>query len=104
MFALGIVGFVSGTLKLSKTMQNSRVGICIFGFLITFILYGGIMNGATTLMRYPQPNFALFAASIASGVSFDLIHSVSTAFFLYIAARPMAEKLERVKLKYGLVR
>ncbi len=104
MFALGIVGFVSGILKLSKTMQNKRAGICIFGFLITFILYGGIMNGATTLMRYPQPNFALFAASIASGLSFDLIHAVSTAFFLYIAARPMAEKLERVKLKYGLVR
>ena len=33
----------------------------------------------------------------------DCVHAVSTALFLWFAAEPMLEKLERVKKKYGLL-
>ena len=34
---------------------------------------------------------------------FDLIHAASTVFFLWILAEPMLEKLDRIKVKYGLI-
>ena len=33
----------------------------------------------------------------------DLIHGFGTALFLMIAAEPMLEKMDRIKVKYGLV-
>lgn len=37
------------------------------------------------------------------GIPFDLVHAIATVVFLYIAAEPMLEKLDRIKVKYGLV-
>ena len=42
-------------------------------------------------------------ASYAMGLPFDLIHATSTAFFLWFIAEPMIDKLERIKIKYGLI-
>ena len=33
----------------------------------------------------------------------DLVHGFGTVIFLILAAEPMLEKLDRIKLKYGLV-
>jgi hypothetical protein len=37
------------------------------------------------------------------GLPFNLIHSAATVFFLLILAKPMTEKLTRIKKKYGLI-
>ena len=37
------------------------------------------------------------------GWPMDLIHAAATVIFLLIAAEPMLEKLDRIKVKYGLV-
>jgi hypothetical protein len=44
----------------------------------------------------------LFAAYL-QGIPFDLVHATATAAFLAVISRPMLEKLDRIKLKYGLV-
>jgi energy-coupling factor transport system ATP-binding protein len=33
----------------------------------------------------------------------DLVRAVATAVFLWFGAEPMLEKLDRIKVKYGLV-
>ena len=33
----------------------------------------------------------------------DLIHGAATVIFIFLAAEPMLEKLDRIKIKYGLV-
>ena len=45
----------------------------------------------------------MLAYAYVMGVPFDLIHALSTVFFLWFISEPMIEKLERVKMKYGLV-
>ena len=37
------------------------------------------------------------------GIPFDLIHALGTAFFLWFISEPMIEKLERIKVKYGII-
>jgi hypothetical protein len=45
----------------------------------------------------------MFFAYYLQGIPFDLVHAAATVFFLQIIARPMLEKLDRIKVKYGLV-
>ena len=66
-------------------------------------IYGGIMNPAAALMYNSQTiNWEMLKAYYVSGLPMDLIHA-ATVIFILIAAEPMLEKLDRIKVKYGLV-
>ena len=50
------------------------------------------------------PQFKPVAAIvIIAGLPFDLIHAAATVIFLWFFSRPMLEKLDRLKVKYGLM-
>ena len=102
MFAFGIVGFIAGLLSAAGIIGKSRTSLCIFGALSALIIYGGIMNPVTVLLSQNEPTLSMVLASYVTGIPFDLVHAISTAFFLWFAAEPMAEKIERIKVKYGL--
>ncbi|MCL2840228.1 MAG: ATP-binding cassette domain-containing protein [Defluviitaleaceae bacterium] len=103
MFAFGMIGFLAGILFHKKLLQSSPIPLAIFGGLATLIIYGGIMNPASVLMWQPNPTIEMFLMSYIMGFPFDIIHAVATVFFLLIISRPMLEKLDRIKIKYGLV-
>ena len=103
MFSFGIIGFLSGIVFGSGLIKKSRESFCVFGFLSTFLIYGGIMNPSSVITTQSAVNFKMIMSSYVVGFPFDLIHALSTVFFLWIAAEPMCEKLERVKIKYGLI-
>lgn len=103
MFAFGMVGFLAGILFQKGLLRKTRLELVIFGFLATLVIYGGIMNPASVLMGQANPTKELILSAYLMGLPFDLIHALATVFFLWFAAEPMCEKLERVKTKYGLV-
>lgn len=103
MFAFGIIGFIAGILFKNGFMKKTKISLCIFGFFATLIIYGGIMNPASVIMSQENLSAAMIAASYVTGLPFDMIHALSTAFFLWFLAEPMIEKLERIKVKYGLI-
>jgi energy-coupling factor transport system ATP-binding protein len=61
------------------------------------------MNPASVFMFQSDPKPAMFLAAYLSGIPFDLVHAVATVFFIWTAAPSMLEKLDRIKVKYGLV-
>jgi len=103
MFAFGSIGFLAGVLFQSGIVKKSKLPLCIFGFIVTLVIYGGIMNPASVIMHQSKISWELIASACAMGLPFDLIHAFSSAFFLWFISEPMVEKLERVKIKYGLV-
>ena len=103
MFAFGIIGFLAGILFRKGLLRKTKISLCVFGGLATIIIYGGIMNPATIIMSQDRLNFAMIKAAYISGLPFDLAHGASTVFFLWFIAEPMIEKLDRVKIKYGLI-
>ena len=63
----------------------------------------GIMNPAMALMYNAQSvNLNMILAYYISGLPMDLVHAAATVVFILIAAEPMLEKLDRIKVKYGL--
>lgn len=103
MLALGIVGFAAGILFRKGFLRKTRVPLCVYGGLATLILYGGIMNPATVLMYQENPTLPMFLSAFVMGLPFDLVHAAATVFFLWFAAPPMIEKLDRMKIKYGIL-
>ena len=103
MFAFGIIGFAAGILFKKGLLRKTRGSLCIFGGFVTLIIYGGIMNPASVIMWQAKPNMAMLLSAYAMGLPFDIVHAVSTVFFLWFAAAPMIEKLDRIKMKYGIM-
>ncbi len=102
MFAFGIIGFLAGILFKKGFIPKRKGPLSIFGMLSALVLYGGIMNPASIIMWQDKIKWEMIAASFAAGLPLDIIHGLSTAFFLWVLSGPMIEKLERVKIKYGL--
>lgn len=103
MFCFGIIGFIAGILYKTGVLKRSRLALCIFGGLSTFFIYGGLININALLMFTSKFSWKALMATYAAGVWFDLVHAAATVFFLFIMARPMIEKLDRIKIKYGLI-
>ena len=103
MFAFGSVGFLAGVLFQKGWLRKTKASLCVFGFLATFVIYGCIMNTSYVIQSQTHLTKAMFIAALVSGAPFDLVHAVSTVFFLWIMVEAMIEKLERIKEKYGLL-
>lgn len=102
MFSFGIIGFLAGILFKKGMLSKSKLPLCIYGGLATFIIYGGIVNIGVILNSATQMNLGILAVYL-SAIPMDLIHAASTVVFLYLISQPMIEKLDRIKKKYGLI-
>ena len=103
MFTMGITGFLSGLVCQRGIFPQNKISLAVFGFVTAFIVYGGIMNPATILLSGTSLNSGTILSAYAFGLPVDTVHAVSTALFLYIGAEPIIAKIERIKLKYGLI-
>ena len=101
MFAMGIIGFLAGLLFRRGLLRRSRVSLAVFGALAAIVVYGGIMNPVSALLWSQALNGAVLLTYYLSGFPMDLIQAIATFLFLWFAAEPMLEKLERIKVKYG---
>ncbi|HBN57511.1 MAG TPA: ECF transporter S component [Lachnospiraceae bacterium] len=103
MFSYGIIGFLAGILFQKGVLKPKKLSLCIYGFLSVIFIFGGIMNPASILMSYGTVTWESLLAYYISGLPVDLVQAVSTVIFLLLMSRPLLEKLERIKKKYGLI-
>ena len=103
MFSFGIIGFIAGVIFRKEELRQNKIILCAFGGFATFAIYGVIMNSASVLIYQNSPTLPMFIIMWIKGLPFDIIHAVSTIIFLSLIAKPILEKLDRIKLKYGLI-
>ena len=104
MFAMGIIGFFAGVLFQKGWLRRTRVSLAAFGAFTAILIYGGIMNPAAAFMVSSESiTTKTLIAYYITGLPMDLVHAFGTALFLMLAAEPMLEKMDRMKVKYGLV-
>lgn len=102
MISWGLLGFIAGVLGKKNYMEN-KIVLIIYG-IFSGILYSLMMDiwfvvsidGLFTLERY-------FIA-IAAAVPFMIVYAVSNVVFLLFLSKPLGEKLNRIKIKYGLMK
>ena len=103
MFAMGIIGFLAGVLFKKGILRRNRGALCVFGAIAAIIIYGGIMNPASALMWLNTINWKTILTYYISGFPMDCVQAAATVLVLWFAAEPMLEKLDRIKVKYGIL-
>ncbi|MCQ2514742.1 MAG: energy-coupling factor transporter ATPase [Ruminococcus sp.] len=104
MFSAGIIGFIAGVLFKKGLLSRNRGALCVFGFFVTLMIYGGIMNFESAVMAHSVMNLKTVLSFYVTGLPMDIVHSLATFVFLFFGAEPMLEKLDRIKVKYGLIK
>ena len=66
-------------------------------------IIGHANQTASALMWANEVNWKIILAYYITGFPMDCVQAAATWLFLWFAAEPMLEKLDRVKTKYGLV-
>ena len=99
MLGWGLIGLIAGYLH--KPLKKSRALLLIFGFL-SGALYSFVMDVWTILWYDASFNVSLYLSALAAALPHTLLYSVSNLLFLWLLAKPLGEKLTRVRLKYGV--
>lgn len=101
MTAWGMMGCLAGVFA-RRGFFAHRFVLYIFGFAGS-IFFGWFMN-LQYLLGYVNPlTWAAVVASCVSSLTFDLAHGCSTFLFLLLLEKPWGKKLERLRIKYGVL-
>ena len=107
-YAFGAAGLIAGALLQRKRLPVDSLTLALFTLLTTVIIYGGIMNMAAMFTSSGIPgndiSFNTLRLLYVSGLPYDLYHGVTAAVCMFVIGSPMIEKLERIKIKYGIYR
>ncbi len=99
MLAWGMIGLAAG--YLARPLKKSRPLLLIYGAL-SGILFSLIMDLWSVMWYAGELNLTLYKAGLITALPHTALYTVSNLIFLWFLARPFGEKLERVKIKYGV--
>lgn len=101
MFSWGMIGFIAGLPFMQKLLLKNRVVLSIYG-IFSGIIFSLIMDIWTALSIDGIYNMKRYMAAVATSFPFMAIYAISNVVFLMLAVKPFGEKLERIKIKYGI--
>lgn len=99
MLAWGMIGLAAGWLH--RPLKKSRAFLLLFG-LLSGLAYSMMMDVWTVLWYDGGFRWELYLSALITALPHTALYSLSNLIFLWFLAKPFGEKLERVRLKYGL--
>lgn len=99
MLAWGFIGLIAGWM--ANPLKKHRWLLLAYGVLAG-VAYSLIMDVWNVLWYGGGFDWTLYAASVATALPHTILYAVSNFVFLFFLARPFGEKMERVKVKYGV--
>lgn len=99
MLALGLLGLCSSWL--SRPLKKRRPLLLLWGVL-SGIAYSMMMDVWTVLWYDGGFRPELYLSAVVTALPYTAVYSLSNLLFLWWLARPFGEKLERVRIKYGV--
>lgn len=104
MFAFGLAGLLAGYLCRAGVMTSGkRLVTALIGGGMILVLIGPILDTCTLFTMSSVINTEAVGAVYLSGLPFNAVHGAAVFLTLLILAHPMIEKLDRIKVKYGLM-
>lgn len=106
-YLFGIIGLLLAVIFQKGKLKTDNITMAVFTFVVTFVIYGGIMNFAAMWLSMNEPGslgigVKALKALYVSGVGYDFYHALTAAICVFVIGTPMVNKLERIKIKYGI--
>lgn len=101
MFTWGILGYVAGWLGKTPWMET-KIALILYG-MVAGVLFSFIMDIWTVLSYDGQFTWTRYLAAAGTALPFTVTYALSNVVFLLLLTKPIGEKLERMKVKYGIM-
>ena len=103
MFAYGAGGLLAGFLFAKGRLPRKPVVMGVFGFLTTLLLVGPLLDTCSVFLELSVINVGTAWPRYVSGLWVNLSQGVCTFLTMVIFGNPLLEKLDRVKVQYGMM-
>ena len=82
-------------------LKKNRPALAVYG-IFAGIFYSMLMDVWSVLWFNNNFEMSVYLAALVTAIPYTISYAASNVVFLLLLGRPFGEKLERVKLKYGV--
>ena len=99
MLGWGLIGLFAGLL--SRPLGKSRVLLVLYGVLAG-VAFSAVMDVWSVLWASGALSVEGYTAALITALPHTALYAASNVVFLAVFAKPIGDKLQRIKLKYGI--
>ena len=103
MMGYGAGGMLAGFLFRKGGLPRKPVLMGIAGFLGVVLFVGPLLDTCTVFLAPISMSFQSIMAIYISGFAVNISQGTSTFLVLFLLGKPLLEKLDRIKVKYGML-
>ena len=103
MLAFGVAGLVAGLLRNQKALLEKPWAMGLTGFFTVFLAVGPLLDTCSVFLAANELNAKAVLGIYMAGVPVNLSQSVCTFLTLLLIGKPFLEKLDRIRVKYGMM-
>ena len=89
-------------LKKQHLLPKKPLVLAVFGFLASLLWVGPLLDCSSVFLSLSKISLSGALAIFASGFPTNLSQGLSTFLTMLLFSKPLLEKLDRIKLKYGM--
>lgn len=103
MFGYGAGGMLAGFAFRPGWLPRKNWVMAAFGFLTVLLWVGPLLDCASIFLILPKITWSSVIAVFISGFYVNISQAICTALVLFLLGNALLEKLDRIKLKYGMM-
>lgn len=103
MMGYGAGGMLAGFLFQKGRLPRKPLLMGIVGFFGVLLLVGPLLDTCTLFLAPLTMNWESILAVYVSGFTVNISQGVSTFAVMFLLGKPLLEKLDRIKVKYGMM-
>lgn len=103
MFAYGAGGMLAGFLFAKGRLPRKPWVMALFGFFGVILWVGPLLDASSIFLMLTDINLASVITVLSSGFTVNVSQAVCTVLVMLLFGRPLLEKLDRIKVKYGMM-
>ena len=103
MFAYGAGGMLAGFCFYKNWLPKKNWVMAVFGFAAVILWVGPLLDISSIFLMLSPITWETVLTAFAAGVPVNLSEAICTAAIMILFGRPLLDKLDRIKLKYGMM-
>lgn len=103
MFGYGAGGMLAGFVFAKNRLPRKPWVMAVFGFFAVILWVGPLLDCSHIFLMVSVINWDSIIAAFVSGFPVNLSQGICTVLVMLLFARPLLDKLDRIKVKYGMM-
>ncbi len=103
MFGYGAGGMLAGYCFAKNRLTRDGVTMAVFGFFGVVLWIGPLLDCSSLFLMITTVNTNSVIAVFTAGFPANIANGVCTALVLLLLGKPLLDKLDRIKIKYGML-